>query len=76
MPLYHVEGKENVANLLTKEHPITFQDVSQGLLWESGYDLMTKPLDQLPLEKYDQIFLRTDDENMALEVLHRPVHDD
>ena len=41
-----------MADLLTKEHPITYQDVSQGSLWELGYNWMMRLVDQMLLKKY------------------------
>ena len=66
LPLYHIEGDLNIADLLTKEHPITAQDVSEGSLWQSGPEWLSKPLSQMPVKKYDQIFLKKDDEKEAL----------
>ena len=36
LPMYHIDGESNIADLLTKEHPIGAQDVSLGSLWQSG----------------------------------------
>ena len=34
--LYHIDGESNIADLLTKEHPLAAEDVSEGSLWQSG----------------------------------------
>ena len=56
----------NIADLLTKEHPITAQEVSEGSLWLTGPKWLSKPESQMPMKKYDQIFLRKDDKKEAL----------
>ena len=55
LPLYNVVGESNIADLLTKEHPIGAQDVSQGSLWQSGPEWLSKPVSQMQIRKYDQI---------------------
>ena len=35
LPLLYVEGDENIADLLTKEHSNSAQDVSEGSLWQT-----------------------------------------
>ena len=60
--LYHIDGESNIADLLTKEHPIGAQDVSQGSLWQSGPEWLSKPVSQMPIKKYDQIYLKQDEE--------------
>ena len=66
LPVYHVDGESNIADLLTKEHPLGAKDVSQGSLWQSGPEWLSKQVSQMPIRKYDQIFLRKDDEKEAL----------
>ena len=58
LPLYHIEGEINKHDLLTKEHSIGAQDVSEGSLWQTGPLWLLKPVSQMPMKKYDQIFLR------------------
>ena len=66
LPLYHVDGEENIADLLTKEHSISAQDVSEGSLWQTGPAWLSRPVDSMPLKKYDQIFLKEKEETGAL----------
>ena len=66
MPLYHTDGESNIADLLTKKHPLPAHDVSEGSLWQSGPEWLSKPVSEMPIRKYDQIFLRKDDEKEAL----------
>ena len=66
LPLYHVDGEKNIADLLTKEHSITVQDVSEGSLWQTGPAWLSLPVDAMPLKKYYQIFLKKEEEKEAL----------
>ena len=53
LPLYHVDGEMNIADLLTKEHYIKVEDVSEGSLWQTGPAWLSLPVDAMPLKKYD-----------------------
>ena len=66
LPLYHVEGEMNVADLLTKEHTITVKDISDGSLWKTGPAWLTLPVSAMPLKKYDQICMKKEEETEAL----------
>ena len=44
LPLYHVEGNQNITDLFTKEHFIYAQDVSEGSLWQTSQDWLTRPV--------------------------------
>ena len=66
LPLYHVDGEMNIADLLTKEHSITVMDVSEGSLWQTGPAWLTLPVSAMPLKKYDQIFMKKEEEKEAL----------
>ena len=66
LPLYHVDGEMNIADLLTKEHSITVKDVSEGSLWQTGPAWLSLPVDALPLKKYDQIYMKKEEEKEAL----------
>ena len=66
LPLYHVDGEINVADLLTKEHSITVKDVSEGSLWQTGPAWLALPVSAMPLKKYNQIFMKKEEEKEAL----------
>ena len=66
LPLYHVDGEMNIADLLTKEHSITVKDVSEGSLWQIGPAWLTLPVSAMPLKKYDQIIMKKEEEKEAL----------
>ena len=48
LPLYHVDGEQNIADLLTKEHSITVEDVSKGSLWQTGPAWLSQPMGTMP----------------------------
>ena len=66
LPLYHVDGEQNIADLLTKEHFITVEDVSEGSLWQTGPAWLSQPMGTMPLKRYDQIYPKKEDEKEAL----------
>ena len=39
-PLYHIEGKDNLADLLTKPHEIKPEDLGIGSTWQNGLHWM------------------------------------
>ena len=55
LPLYHVEGSQNLADLLTKPHEITPASAGEDSLWQTGNHWRTLPSAQLPLVLYDAI---------------------
>ena len=66
LPLYHVDREMNIADLLTKGLSITVKDVSEGSLWQTGPAWLSLPVDAMPLKKYDQIYMKKEDEKEAL----------
>ena len=57
LPLYHVVRDQNIAVLQMKEHSITAQDVSEGSLWQTDQDWLTRSVPKMPLKKNNQIFI-------------------
>jgi len=55
IPLYHIDGLLNVADLLTKKHQLTPQDVSAGSVWQDGLPWMRLDRSQMPLRSYDSL---------------------
>ena len=55
IPLYHLAGKKNLADLLTKPHELVLDDVSKDSEWQKGSEWMKLPTDQLPLQSYEDI---------------------
>ena len=54
-PLYHIDGKINVADYLTKHHDITPRDLSSNSVWLSGQPWMRLPLNEMPITTYKQL---------------------
>jgi hypothetical protein len=59
LPLYHIAGPTNVADLLTKPHPIRLEDISEDSEWQQGQPWMRLPSAELPKA---QIFTPTNPE--------------
>ena len=57
IPLYHISGERNMADLLTKPHPTTFECVGSGSEWQSGPQWMKLPTAELPVTAYKDINL-------------------
>ena len=55
IPLYHIEGKRNIADLLTKKHNIEIDDVAVDSEWQRGPEWMKKPTEQLPFKRYEDM---------------------
>ena len=45
---------------------MNYQDVSEGSLWQTGPAWLSLPVDAMPLKKYDQTFLKKEEEKEAL----------
>lgn len=61
LPLYHIDGKSNVADFLTKHHSIKPEDLSSKSLWQTGYPWMTLPLEEMPITSYKQLTISKED---------------
>ena len=55
IPLCNIDGPGNLADLLTKHHELTIQDLSIGSLWQKGHSWMTQDEDQMNLTKYEDL---------------------
>ena len=55
VPLFHIQGMRNMADMVTKPQPISFETVDGGSPWQTGQPWMLLPTDQLPITKYDGI---------------------
>ena len=55
LPLYHIDGTANVADMLTKPMKIKPLDLGPNSLWMNGYKWMTLPLDQMPITKFSDL---------------------
>ena len=55
IPLYHINGESNMADLLTKKHEIGIKDVSSGSSWIEGLEWMKRDLENMPLTVYNHL---------------------
>ena len=60
---YHIDGKLNLADLLTKKHDIRLEDYAIGSLWQNGLPWMKLPTESMPLMKYSQLKLDKPDQS-------------
>ena len=63
VPLYHVDGEINIADLLTKEHDLRVQDVSTASEWQAGKSWMKLDSEKMPLKKYSDLTVTPSIEN-------------
>ena len=55
IPLFHIEGKLNLADLLTKPHELEMEELSIGSQWQDGAEWMNREFDLLPILKYEDL---------------------
>ena len=55
IPLYHIPGPENIADLLTKELQLKVMDVNAESEWQNGKSWMKSKLSEMPITKYSDI---------------------
>ena len=65
LPLYHIDGKNNIADLLTKKHSITPLDLTEGTPWQDGLPWMREPFDKMTVTCYDELTVKASDESMV-----------
>ena len=49
---FHIDGSQNLADLLTKEHDIGIETVSKGSYWIEGLPWMRKDKKEMPITSY------------------------
>ena len=57
LPLFHIDGNLNIADLLTKPNNIKPSDLHLESIWIQGYPWMKRDLSQMPVTKYTDIQL-------------------
>ena len=55
LELYHIDGLENPADLVTKRHNIKPIDIGPGSTWQSGYPWMMYPKKDMPLTSFKNL---------------------
>ena len=52
LPLYHIDGTENLADMITKSRKLVVSDLSATSPWMSGLEWMTLPTECLPRSQF------------------------
>ena len=55
IPLFHIDGSTNIADLLTKHHDIGPEDVSTESEWQEGKPWMRLNTEDMPLKRYQDL---------------------
>jgi hypothetical protein len=63
IPLYHIDGEINLADLLMKPRPIDLKDVDAESTWMSGLPWMKLPTSELPKNEGCHV-LRAEDKDL------------
>ena len=48
LPIYHIDGELNLADLLTKKQELMINDLSTGSVWQTGYPWMKLETKDMP----------------------------
>jgi len=64
-PVYHIDGKLNVADMLTKPHGIKPSDLGVGSVWQNGKAWMTRDLSSMPITRFSDLSVARDDEEVV-----------
>ena len=67
LPLYHISGSDNIADILTKEHHITPKSLGPSSEWQLGKQWMRLPFVQMPIKRYSDLTLSTMDKDQIAE---------
>ena len=57
VPLFHIDGKNNLADLLTKKHELSVESVFFNFVWQTGLPWMKLDTEDMPLLGYDQLWV-------------------
>ena len=55
VPLFHIFGKHNLADLLTKKHELSVESVTLNSVWQNSLPRMRLDTESMPLLAYDQL---------------------
>ena len=53
--MFHIDGKHNLADLLTKKHALSVDSVTLNSVWQSGLPWMRVDTENMPLLAYDKL---------------------
>ena len=73
LPIYHVDGELNLADLLTKRHELSINDLSAGSVWQTGYPWMKLETMDMPLFPYQSLTIPKDVEELIEEECFKEV---
>ena len=65
LPLFHIDGKINIADLLTKPMDIQPNDLGIGSKWQEGMPWMTLPISKMPVTTYADLSISKEDEKVV-----------
>jgi hypothetical protein len=68
IPLFHIEGTENLADMITKPRKLTLADLSSTSQWMTGLKWMTRPTADLPQSQYLVPEDTSEEQQVAVEV--------
>ena len=57
LPLFHIDGTTNPADMITKPSSLKPKDLSKDSVWISGYSWMKQPLNLMPKTTYEDLQL-------------------
>ena len=66
LPIYHIPGNANIADLLTKDRPFDTSIVQRMSEWQAGAAWMHYPTDKMPIKSFNQLVF-SHDETLELE---------
>ena len=66
IPIFHIDGKINLADLLTKHHELSVDSVTINSEWQTGLPWMKLDVESMPLLVFDQL---TVDKTIEAEVM-------
>ena len=73
VPLFHIDGKINLADLLTKPHELAVEDLGIGSTWQEGASWMNQDFSSFPISKYHDLTIsRTENDNIMDECFIEP----
>ena len=64
LPMYHIPGNCNLADLLTKHHNIWPNQLGVDSLWQNCHEWMRLPLADMPVTTYNKEYTREDYNNL------------
>ena len=62
LPLYHIDGKLNIADMLTKPHGITPKDLGENSTWQNGNQWMKLDINDLPITRFSDLSVTKEEE--------------